>query len=83
MFIYPRTTPISERRLRMKVYHGGEYPMTVYDVVYKDDLIYFLMYLGGKWTLIDARECTVEPVWMPSYEEEMGFDADDYDDEEN
>lgn len=58
----------------MKVYHGGEYPMTVYDVVYKDDLIYFLMYLGGKWTLVDARECTTEPVWMPSYEEEMGFD---------
>lgn len=67
----------------MQVYHGGEYPMTVYDVVYKDGLIYFLMYLGGKWTLIDARECTVEPVWMPSYEEEMGFTADDYDDEEN
>lgn len=67
----------------MKVYHGGEYPMTVYDVVYKDDLIYFLIYLEGKWTLIDARECTVEPVWMPSYEEEMGFNADDYDDEEN
>lgn len=83
MFICPRTTPISERKIIMQVYHGGEYPMTVYDVVYKDDLIYFLMYLGGEWTLIDARECTVEPVWMPSYEEEMGFNADDYDDEEN
>lgn len=64
----------------MQVYHGGEYPMTVYDVVYKDDLIYFLMYLGEKWTLVDARECTVKPVWMPSYEEEMGFD-DEFDDE--
>ena len=61
----------------MKVYHGGEYPMTVYDVVYKDDLIYFLMYLGEKWTLVDARECTVKPIWMPSYEEEMGFDESD------
>lgn len=67
----------------MQVYYGGEYPMTVYDVVFTDGLTYFLMYLGGKWTFIDARECTVEPVWMPSYEEEMGFTADDYDDEEN
>ncbi len=56
----------------MQVYHDGEYPMTVYDVVYKDDLIYFLMYLDEKWTLVDSRECTLEPVWMPTYEEEMG-----------
>lgn len=66
----------------MKVYHGGEYPMTVYDVVYKDDLIYFLVYLGEKWRLIDARECKLQPIWMPTWEEEMDFNAYEYGDDE-